>query len=184
MDAEQGALFDALPVPTGVGFRGPTAAAIAGITYRQLDYWARTSLVVPSVSPAAGSGSKRLYGFRDIVALRTVKRLLDAGISLQSVRTAIDFLAASGITDLSGVTLLCDGASVFIANSNEEVLDLLSGGQGVFAIGLSAIAGETAGALAALPSDAAHPADGAVSAEEAGSSEAVAVPGRRLRAVS
>lgn len=181
MAAQQDTLFDLGTVPTGVGFRGPIAASAAGITYRQIDYWARTGLVVPSVRGASGSGSQRLYGFEDIVALRTVKRLLDAGISLQSVRTAIAFLADQGITDLAGTTLLSDGASVYLATSGEEVLDLLAGGQGVFAIGLSAIAGETAGALADLPSEpAGTPATVASGEAPSGLPEAP----RRLRAVS
>lgn len=181
---QQEALFDVAVIPEGVGFRGPVAAQIAGITYRQLDYWDRTSLVSPTVSPAEGSGTKRLYGFRDIVALRTVKRLLDAGISLQSVRTAIEFLADSGITDLSGITLLSDGASVFTCTSSEEVLDLLAGGQGVFAIGLSAIAGETAGALAAFPSEAAQPVEPPATASSDATLADAPTPARRLRAVS
>lgn len=181
MVGQQEALFEVSTVPVDdVGFRGPVASQIAGITYRQLDYWCRTHLVVPSVAAAAGSGSKRLYGFRDIVALRTVKRLLDAGISLQSVRTAISVLADIGVDDLSGVTLLSDGASVYICTSSDEVLDLLSGGQGVFAIGLSAIAGETAGALAALPTDAAQPAGSTTS----DAPPPATVAPRRLRSVS
>src|SRR4026207_239298 len=70
-----------------VGYRGPTPRAVAGITYRQLDYWARTGLVVPSVRDASGSGTQRLYSFRDIVVLKVVKRLLDAGGALQDIRT-------------------------------------------------------------------------------------------------
>ena len=74
----------------------------AGITYRQLDYWARTSLVVPSIRGAAGSGSQRLYSFKDILVLKIVKRLLDTGISLQQIRTAVAQLRAAGIRDLAG----------------------------------------------------------------------------------
>jgi len=85
---EQGKLF-ADTVSHGdetIGYRGPTACSAAGITYRQLDYWARTGLVVPSIRGAAGSGSQRLYSFKDILVLKIVKRLLDAGISLQNIR--------------------------------------------------------------------------------------------------
>ena len=78
------------------GYRGPVACAAAGITYRQLDYWARTGLVEPTVRPASGSGSQRLYGFRDILVLKVVKRLLDTGISLQQIRAAVTHLRAQG----------------------------------------------------------------------------------------
>jgi len=95
----QGTLFDDLPAderPGGlvedIGYRGPTACNAAGITYRQLDYWACTGLVEPSVREASGSGTQRLYSFRDIVVLKVVKRLLDAGVSLQNIRKAIDAL--------------------------------------------------------------------------------------------
>ena len=88
---EQGLLFtdDVSPLPSDTGYRGPTACNAAGITYRQLDYWARTGLVEPTVRGATGSGSQRLYSFRDILILKVIKRLLDAGISLQQIRTAV-----------------------------------------------------------------------------------------------
>ncbi|MGH3275928.1 MAG: MerR family transcriptional regulator, partial [Streptosporangiaceae bacterium] len=112
---EQGLLFgnQAVAGPDGIGYRGPTACAVAGITYRQLDYWARTGLVRPSVRPAAGSGSQRLYGFHDILVLKVVKRLLDTGISLQQIRAAVNHLRARGATDLAEVTLMSDGVSVY-----------------------------------------------------------------------
>ncbi len=105
---------DGLPeMDDETGYRGAgSAARAAGITYRQLDYWARTELVVPTVRGASGSGSQRLYGFRDILVLKLVKRLLDTGISLQQIRTAVDQLRAAGIRDLAGTTLMSDGASV------------------------------------------------------------------------
>ena len=103
---------DGLPqMDDEVGYRGAVAARAAGITYRQLDYWARTELVEPTVRGATGSGSQRLYGFRDILVLKLVKRLLDTGISLQQIRTAVEQLRASGIRDLAGTTLMSDGAS-------------------------------------------------------------------------
>ena len=95
-----------------VGYRGPSACQIAGITYRQLDYWARTGLVVPEIRAAGGSGTQRLYSFRDILMLKVVKRLLDAGISLQQIRTAVQHLRERGTDDLTRVTLMSDGASV------------------------------------------------------------------------
>src|SRR3954453_1921698 len=119
-----------------VGYRGPTACHAAGISYRQLDYWARTGLVVPSVRDATGSGSQRLYSFRDIVVLKVVKRLLDAGVSLQNIRKAIDTLRSRGVGDLAGITLISDGTTVYECRSPEEVVDLLQGGQGVFGIAI------------------------------------------------
>ncbi|MBN9327386.1 MAG: MerR family transcriptional regulator, partial [Cellulomonas sp.] len=95
----QGLLFDDdLPdLDVSIGYRGPTACKAAGITYRQLDYWARTGLVEPSVRPATGSGTQRLYSFRDILVLKVVKRLLDTGVSLQQIRTAVGHLRERGV---------------------------------------------------------------------------------------
>ncbi|WP_073390885.1 MerR family transcriptional regulator [Jatrophihabitans endophyticus] len=137
----------------GVGYRGPTACAAAGITYRQLDYWARTSLVVPTVRTASGSGSQRLYSFKDILVLKVVKRLLDAGVSLQNIRVAVDTLRARGVADLAQVTLLSDGTTVYECTSSEEVVDLLQGGQGVFGIAVSGALRELRGSLEHLPSE-------------------------------
>jgi DNA-binding transcriptional MerR regulator len=161
---QQQSLFDddISPQPEDIGYRGPTACAAAGITYRQLDYWARTGLVEPSVRPASGSGSQRLYGFRDILVLKVVKRLLDTGISLQHVRAAIAVLRNWGTEDLAKVTLMSDGATVYDLTSAEEVYDLLQGGQGVFAIALGRIWQEVEGSLAELPAERAEedpPAD-------------------------
>jgi DNA-binding transcriptional MerR regulator len=86
-----------------IGYRGATACAAAGISYRQLDYWARTGLVEPSIRTAMGSGSQRLYGFRDILVLKIVKRLLDAGVSLQNIRTAVEYLRNRGVTRFMNV---------------------------------------------------------------------------------
>jgi DNA-binding transcriptional MerR regulator len=145
------------PLPEDIGFRGPVACSAAGITYRQLDYWARTGLVEPSVRPARGSGSQRLYGFRDILALKVVKRLLDTGISLQQIRSAVEFLRERGSAGLAGVTLMSDGVSVYACTSPDEVVDLLQGGQGVFAIALGRVWQEVEGSLAALPSEPSEP---------------------------
>jgi DNA-binding transcriptional MerR regulator len=151
----QGVLFtDALPeYDAESGYRGPTACRAAGITYRQLDYWARTGLVEPSVRTASGSGTQRLYGFRDILALKVVKRLLDTGVSLQQIRGAVQVLRERGVDDLAGITLMSDGASVYECTSNEEVIDLLAGGQGVFGIAVGRVWREVEGELAALPSE-------------------------------
>jgi DNA-binding transcriptional MerR regulator len=152
---EQGLLFadDVSPLPSDTGYRGPTACNAAGITYRQLDYWARTGLVEPSVRSATGSGSQRLYSFRDILLLKVIKRLLDAGISLQQIRTAVQHLHARGTDDLTRVTLMSDGASVYECTSNDEVIDLLQGGQGVFGIAIGGVWREIEGTLAELPSE-------------------------------
>ncbi|MGO4122042.1 MerR family transcriptional regulator [Arthrobacter sp. YAF16] len=133
----QGLLFtEDLPVlDEDAGYRGPTACKAAGITYRQLDYWARTGLVEPAVRGAAGSGSQRLYGFRDILVLKVVKRLLDTGVSLQQIRTAVEHLRERGVEDLAQITLMSDGASVYECTSADEVIDLVQGGQGVFGRG-------------------------------------------------
>ncbi|WP_456929625.1 MULTISPECIES: MerR family transcriptional regulator [unclassified Geodermatophilus] len=136
-----------------VGYRGPTACAAAGITYRQLDYWARTGLVAPSVRSATGSGTQRLYSFRDILVLKVVKRLLDTGVSLQNIRKAVDHLRHRGIKDLANVTLFSDGATVYECTSAEEVVDLLAGGQGVFGIAVSGALRELSGELAELPAE-------------------------------
>lgn len=166
--AAQGLLFtDDLPeLREDTGYRGPTACRAAGITYRQLDYWARTGLVEPSVRGATGSGTQRLYGFRDILVLKVVKRLLDTGVSLQQIRVAVSQLRERGVEDLARITLMSDGASVYECTSADEVIDLVQGGQGVFGIALGRVWREVEGELAALPSErpddetpAAHPGD-------------------------
>ena len=136
-----------------VGYRVPSACQVAGITYRQLDYWARTGLVVPSIRSATGSGSQRLYSFKDILVLKIVKRLLDAGISLQNIRIAVDHLRSRGVEDLAGITLFSDGATVYECASPEEVVDLLQGGQGVFGIAVSGAMRGLTGAIAAFPAE-------------------------------
>lgn len=149
-----------------VGYRGPTVCSIVGITYRQLDYWARTELVTPSLQQAAGSGTQRLYSFDDIVKLRVVKRLLDTGVSLKRVRVALDELAARGVM-LSDVTLVADGSSIYAVDDDRRVIDLLQRGQGVFAIALGPVVEELRGEVAAFPSE----APGAA-AQQAGSESA------------
>ena len=136
--------------PAEIGYRGATACVAAGISYRQLDYWARTGLVEPSVRTAAGSGSQRLYGFRDILVLKIVKRLLDTGVSLQNIRTAVEHLRARGVSDLESITLMSDGASIYECTSADEIVDLLQGGQGVFGIAIGKVWTEVEGSLATL----------------------------------
>ena len=154
MAPEQGRLFDEDPAAAeDIGYRGPTACAVAGITYRQLDYWARTGLVEPSVRPATGSGSQRLYSFRDILVLKVVKRLLDTGVSLHNIRSAVQHLRERGVNDLAQITLMSDGATVYECTSADEVVDLLQGGQGVFGIALGKVWREVEGTLAELPAE-------------------------------
>ncbi len=150
---QQDVLFegDFARVPEDAGFRGPTACRVAGITYRQLDYWARTGLVTPGIRSAEGSGTQRLYSFRDILMLKVVKSLLDAGISLQQIRKAVDYLHRRGNQELAGVTILSDGVSVFECTSEHEVFDLLRGGQGMFAIAIDGVVRDIEGTLTELP---------------------------------
>src|SRR5215207_6177996 len=115
------------------GFRGPQVCSIVGITYRQLDYWARTHLIRPSITDAKGSGSQRRYSYRDLVELKVIKNLLDAGISLQSARRALEVLREAG-EEVSTASLVLNGAQSVLARSGEEIIDLLKGGQGVLNI--------------------------------------------------
>ncbi|GAB3621168.1 MerR family transcriptional regulator [Glutamicibacter endophyticus] len=151
----QGLLFtDDLPqLDEHAGYRGPIVCRAAGITYRQLDYWARTGLVEPAVRGAQGSGSQRLYSFRDILVLKVVKRLLDTGVSLQQIRSAVMHLRERGVDDLAQITLMSDGASVYECTSADEVIDLVQGGQGVFGIAVGRVWREVEGSLAQLPSE-------------------------------
>jgi DNA-binding transcriptional MerR regulator len=124
-------------VPDGdggeAGYRGPQVCSIVGITYRQLDYWARTGLLHPSISEARGSGSQRRYSYTDLVQLKVIKRLLDAGVSLQAARRAIECLRSGG-DDLAAANLVIDGSRSVLAHSGEEIIDLLKGGQTVLNI--------------------------------------------------
>lgn len=128
------------------GFRGPQVCKIVDITYRQLDYWASTTLVTPSINPAKGSGSQRLYSFENLVYLRLIKKLLDTGVSLQRIRRAIMGLREFG-ADLRGVTLASDGKTVYACTTAEEIFDLLRNGQGVFGIALDPVMKELEGTV-------------------------------------
>ena len=120
------------------GFRVPEVCRLVGISYRQLDYWARTELVTPSVRDAHGSGTQRLYSFQDLVTLRVIKSLLDTGVALQRVRAAVEYLQEMG-EPAHGVTLFSDGKGVYQADSPDAVVDLLRNGQGVFAIAVDKV---------------------------------------------
>jgi DNA-binding transcriptional MerR regulator len=152
----QESLFDEAvlrPVPENIGFRGPVACAVAGITYRQLDYWARTHLLEPSVRAASGSGTQRLYGFRDILLLRIIKRLIDTGVSLTNIRAAVELLGQRSGEDLASLTLMSDGATIYECRSEDEVIDLVRGGQGVFGIAVGIVWREVEGTLAEIPGE-------------------------------
>lgn len=153
IDGVQETLFDtpADSLSLEQGYRAKSVADLVGITYRQLDYWARSELVEPSIDVAQGSGSRRLYSFRDILILKVVKRLLDTGVSLQNIRAAIGHLRDIGVHELSEITLMSDGASVYECTSVEEVVDLARGGQGVFAIALGPVWRDTESQLVHLP---------------------------------
>jgi DNA-binding transcriptional MerR regulator len=129
------------------GFRVPEVTKIVGITYRQLDYWARTGLVTPSIRDASGSGTQRLYSFQDLVTLRVIKNLLDTGVSLQRVRKAVEHLKSME-RPLSGLTLMSDGKGVYEAHSPEAIVDLLRQGQGVFAIAVDRVWDDVEGEIA------------------------------------
>ena len=118
-----------------------------------MDYWARTGLVEPTVRGAAGSGSSRLYGFKDILVLKIVKRLLDTGVSLQNIRSAVTHLRERGVDDLARITLMSDGASIYECTNSEEIFDLLQGGQGVFGIAIGKVWNEVEGSLSHLQAE-------------------------------
>ncbi len=135
-----------------VGYRAPQVCSLVGITYRQLDYWARTGLIKPSVQSAQGSGTQRRYSFSDIVQLKVVKRLLDAGMSLKKIRSAMLILAEQLASNnpLTDVTLLSDGATIFAAHSPDEVVDVFQKGQGVFGIAVGPVQAELEGEILKL----------------------------------
>jgi len=134
------------------GYPGRVACKLVGITYRQLDYWARTDLLRPSVQDAAGSGTQRLYSFTDILQLKVVKRLLDTGVSLQRIRGAVDYLRKElePGASLADVTLFADGSSIYFCRSDRELIDLVRRGQGVFGVALGTIDSELRGELRSL----------------------------------
>jgi DNA-binding transcriptional MerR regulator len=119
---------------TETGYSGRKAAEIVGITYRQLDYWARTDLVRPSLADAKGSGSRRLYSYRDLLELKVIKNLLDAGIKLESVREAFTYLRDHLGEDVATANLVIDGKRSLVVRNGEELIDLLGRGQGVLTV--------------------------------------------------
>jgi DNA-binding transcriptional MerR regulator len=139
-----------------IGYRGPQACKIVGITYRQLDYWTRTGLTIPSLQQASGSGTQRLYSFNDLLQLKVIKSLTDAGASLQKVRQAIDYVRANLADDWSKLTIATDGSGVYACTSDAQVIDLLRSGQGVLGavVAVDKVRDQLAGTLREL-----HPAE-------------------------
>jgi len=134
---------------TDTGYRAPQVCNLVGITYRQLDYWARTGLLQPSIQSATGSGSQRRYSFTDVVQLKVIKRLLDAGMSLKKIRQAMEILVRQLQSDqpLVDVTLLSDGQTIYAAHSADEVVDVFRRGQGVFGIAVGPVEAELVGQI-------------------------------------
>lgn len=142
----------------GVGFSGPQVCRLVGITYRQLDYWARTGLLTPTLAAARGSGSKRRYDYTDVLELKVIKKLLDAGVSLQRARRAVDCLRESLGQDLATTNLVLTPTGSVLAKSDGEIVDLLRGGQGVFNIvPLAGVIDDLEAEIVALSTDRAHP---------------------------
>ena len=121
------------PAPEQIGFRGPQVCKLVGITYRQLDYWARTDLLRPSLADAAGSGTQRLYSYHDVLSLKVIKKFLDAGLSLPAARRAVECLRLAG-DDVAAANIVLSDASSVLATTGEELVDLVKGGQGVLNI--------------------------------------------------
>ena len=115
-------------------FSGPTVCRLTGVTYRQLDYWARTGLVTPSITPAMGSGSKRKYAYLDVLEVKVIKSLLTSGVSLARARQAVECLRNSLGADLASSSLVMSDTGSVLAHSDGDLVDLLRGGQGVFNI--------------------------------------------------
>ncbi len=113
------------------GFSSKRTAEIAGITYRQLDYWARRDIVRPSLTKASGSGSRRLYSYRDLLELRVIKTLIDSGIKLQQVRRGLDYLRDQIGEDVTTASLVISGTNSIVVNTEGELIELLQNGQGV-----------------------------------------------------
>ncbi|WP_420450264.1 MerR family transcriptional regulator [Ilumatobacter sp.] len=112
------------------GFSGTRSAKVVGITYRQLDYWARTDLIRPSIADAEGSGSRRKYSYNDLLELKAIKKLLDAGIKLEQVRKVFEYLREHVTTDIASAHIVIDGGSVNLYDDG-QLIDVLQRGQGV-----------------------------------------------------
>ncbi|MFT4245065.1 MAG: MerR family transcriptional regulator [Micrococcaceae bacterium] len=152
--AGQTSLFDNTDgIDETLGYRSKVVEKLVGITYRQLDNWTRTGLIKPHIRPAKGSGTQRLYSFRDILELKIIKNLLDTGVSLQQIRIAIDHLHSKGYEDISQLTLMSDGATIFECSNPDDIADVLHGSQGVFGINLGAALQEVSGSILEIPAE-------------------------------
>lgn len=127
---------------TEPGYSGTKTAQIVGITYRQLDYWARTDLVRPSLADASGSGTRRQYSYRDLLELKVIKNLLDAGLKLESVRDVFDYLRNQVNTDIASAHIVINGSQVVMCDGDQWI-DVVRRGQGVLnVLGLAAVKSE------------------------------------------
>ncbi len=146
-----------------VGYSGTRTAKVVGISYRQLDYWARTDLIRPSLSDATGSGSRRRYSYSDLLELKAIKKLLDAGIKLEQVRKVFAYLREHVATDIAAAHIVIDGGSVMLCDG-EQLVDVLKNGQGVLnVLSLGGVREELEADLAPASAEATsapgHPAD-------------------------
>jgi DNA-binding transcriptional MerR regulator len=141
-------------VESGQGFSGRRTAEIVGITYRQLDYWARTDLIRPTLADAAGSGSRRRYSYQDLLELKVVKNLLDAGIRLEQVRQVFTYLREQLGEDIASVNLVISGQRSVLARTGDEIIDLIRNGQGVLnVLPLAGVKDELDAAIVQFPGE-------------------------------
>ena len=151
------------------GYRGPQVCQLVGISYRQLDYWARTGLLRPSLAEAKGSGTKRRYSYRDLLELKVIKRLLDAGVSLQAARRAVGCLREDLGANLASANLVLSDTTTVLAHNDGELVDLLAGGQGVFnVVPLSGVVNELEADIVRLERPSTGAAEAAYPARAAG----------------
>ena len=123
------------------GYTGPEVCKITGITYRQLDHWTTSSLIKASIRNLKGSGFHRVYSFQDIIQIKLVNKLREAGVSLQKIRIAlknIESILGDNI-NISDVSVFSDGKSIYVISDNDQMIDLLKKGQAVFGISLGPV---------------------------------------------
>ena len=138
-----------------LGYSGTRTAKVVGISYRQLDYWARTDLIRPSLSDASGSGSRRKYSYSDLLELKTIKKLLDAGIKLEQVRKVFSYLREHVTTEIGSAHIVIDGGSVMLCEG-DQLVDVLRNGQGVLnVLSLGGVRNELEAALESTTTEAA-----------------------------
>jgi DNA-binding transcriptional MerR regulator len=149
----QGTFFgDSLPeLGEGCGYGTAIVMKATGLTRRQLDHWDSAGIFSPSLQPAKGSGSRRLYSFKDILVLQVFQRLKDTGVSLQKIKKAAKNLLDRGIEDLSSITLCSDGTNIYQVVSGDDIIDILKGGQGVFAVSVASVRSEVENKLLQFP---------------------------------